>query len=262
MRNIRRQKFRLGLISGIITFAGGWAVSALLTPATVFPSYPRWQSTLWVYLGAHFVELSGVYTSGSDFGTAQIIGPLGLPSFIFVVPVVAVSIGSIYICREMSTKNFKKNFSNAMGAGAGYFVAGLSAMVVSSIQPAVTSILLIAGAVLLAIWLGSSIVGAATRGLPFFGFAQLGTVLALGVLVLLGGVAILSVVWGLVAVSFGTAALSGIVIGAERELKRKGMYQQSDVPRIAGLKAYTVSYWKELAALSLVLIGLYYGVFI
>ncbi len=259
MRRHRRKKLRYGLLSGFIAFAGGWAIATFLTPANAATGYPRWQTTLWVFLGAHLVELSSVYTGGIGLNSQQPLELLDIPEYIRLVPVVAVAVASIYTCNEISTNRLKQNVSNALGAGTGYFAAGLIAMVVSDIRPEISFVLLIGGGAALAVWLGSSFVGAFTRGLPVIGVASLGSIAALGILLLLGGVAILNVIWGLVAISFGGAAVTGAVIGVERELKRKGKRRNSDYPRFYGLRSFTEANWKEALAVVAVTAALYVG---
>lgn len=259
MRRYRRKKLRYGLLSGILAFAGGWAIATFLTPVDVFGEYPRWQTTLWVYLGAHFVELSSVHTGGIGLDSQQPLQLLDIPSFIRLVPLVAVAVASIYTCNEISTNRLKHNVSNALGAGTGYFVAGLIAMVVSDIRPGISFVLVAGGGVALAIWLGSSFVGAVTRGLPIIGVASLGTIAAVGILLLLGGVAILNVVWGLLAIAFGGAAATGAVIGVERELKRRGRRKNSEYPRLHGARSLVETNWKELSAVVIVAVALYVG---
>ena len=151
MRRHRRKKLRYGLVSGFVAFAGGWAIATFLTPTDAFTNYPRWQTTLWVFLGAHLVELSSVHTGGIGLNSQQPLELFEIPTYIRLVPVVAVTAASVYTCTEISTNRLKQNISNAFGAGTGYFVAGLIAMVASDIQPGISMVLLIGGGVALAV---------------------------------------------------------------------------------------------------------------
>lgn len=259
MKSRRRRRLPYGFLAGFLAFAGGWAVSAILTPAAAFPSYPRWQSTLWVYLGSHYIELSSVYTGGFGVRGTQPLELVTLPEWIYLVPAAAVGVASVYVCRERTSSKLKRNVSNALGAGTGYIVAGILAINASAIQPGISSILLVGGGIAVAIWLGSSMLGYSTRGMSFFGVASLGTVFAIGVVFLLGGLTVLVSIWGLVAIGAGTAVAVGLVFGLEGEIKQKGRHTNSDTPRLAGLKRIVESNWKELIAVSVVLLGLYVG---
>lgn len=259
MRRYRRKQLRYGLLSGLVLFAGGWAATTFVTPPEVFTEYPRWRTTLWVYLGAHLIELSNTYTGGFGFGSRQPLQILDLPFAIRYVPPIAVTVAAAYTCGEITTHSIQHNISNALAAGTGYFLAGIVAMVLSDIQPGISFILLIGVGVSLAVWLGSSFVGAFTRGLPIFGVASFGSIAAIGFLALLGGMAILNAIWGLVAISFGTAAVTGTVIGIERSMKRKGRRKNSDYPLFSGVKLFVEDNWKELIAVIAIVLALIMG---
>jgi hypothetical protein len=232
-----------------------------LTPDTLFSAYPRWQTTAWVYLGANLVEVSNVHTGGLGFASLQPVRISSIPDLVHLVPVVVVASAAFYTCYKMdSARRIKHNISNALAAGTGYFLIGLVMMVFSNIQPSISSMLslaLIAGA---GLWLGSSFVGAFTRGLPFFGVASLGSIAAIGILLLLGGVAVLSVIWGLVAISFGSAAVVGSAVGMSRRLERRGRGHDVRFARVRGLRSLLESYWLEIVVTSAVVVALVVGI--
>lgn len=244
---------RLGILTGGLAFCAGWAVVALLAPKAVFDA-PRWQNTLWMFLGANTIELNqGLYAQEA----VQPVAIAELPEFVYLLPVVGVAVASAYVCYEIRTNRVKHNVSNALAAGTGYFLTALVAMVLSDIRPTITVVLITALVLGGGLWVGSTVIGALGRGIPFLGIASLGTVVAVGVLVILGGVAILSVIQGLIVVSFAPAAAVGAGFGVSRRLERRG--GRSDYPRVAGLQQFFEESWKETLVVSLILIGLFIG---
>jgi len=253
MPRYRQKRMRLGVLTGVLAFAAGWAAIALLAPQAAFDA-PRWQHTLWMFLGANTVELSQG-TFGQE--TVQPVAVAALPEFVYLIPVVTVAIASAYVCYEIQTNRVKRNVSNAIAAGTGYFLTALVAMVISDIRPTITFILIIALVLGGGLWVGSTVIGALARGIPFLGIASLGTVVAVGVLVILGGVALLSVIQGLIVVSFVPAVGVGAGFGISRRLERRGGH--SDYPRLAGLQQFFEESWKETIVVSLIIIGLFVG---
>lgn len=258
----RHKRLRYGIFSGVLTFTAGWAVVALLMPTTVFESVPRWKSTLWVYLGAHLIELSDLYTGGSGLNTIQPVDIAGLGSEIYLLPMLAIAVAAGYTCYELPTTRIKQNVSNALAAGLGYFLTGLIAMVISDIRPSISSLLLLALVVGGGIWIGSTLLGYLSGGLPFLGIASIGAITALGILVILGGIAIVSVIQGLIIVAFGIAVIVGVSFGVSRQLERRGSQYSKDeqFSRLRGLQMFVNNYWFQILFISIVVIALIYGI--
>jgi hypothetical protein len=133
-------------------------------------------------------------------------------------------------------------------------------MVASDIQPGVSTILLIAGVVAAAAWLGSSFLGTFTRGIPIIGVASLGTILSLGIVLVIGSAAVLTMLWQLVAISFGAAAVAGVATGAERKARKEGKRMSDEWPRAALVKHRLRENWLELGIVLLIFGLLYAGV--
>lgn len=233
---------------------------ALFVSDTGFTQNPRWQATLWVFLGAHFISLSTVHIGGLGIDTIQPFEVANAPEILHFVPVVMVALAAGYTCTQLNSTRIKHNISNAFSAGTGYFLAGLLAMVITDIQPSVTAILSIGLIVGAAIWLGSSFVGFFARGIPFIGIASLGTIAALGILLVMGGIAILSAVDTLVAISFGTAIIVGSMSGVSRRLDRRGQRANAEYTRVYGMKMLLEENWKEILIVVIVLVMLLVGV--
>jgi hypothetical protein len=207
-----------------------------------------------MYLGANTVELNpGILGQ-------RIIQPVrfaDLPEIVYLIPFAAVGVAGSYICSEIHSPRVKHNISNSMAAGAGYFLTALVAMVISEIRPGITFLLGVALLLGGGLWVGATLIGALGGGIPFLGIASLGTVVTVGVLVILGGVAIISVIQGLIIVSFAPAAIVGAGFGFSRQLEQRG--RRSDYPRITGLRLFLEKSWKETLVTVLVLLGLSIG---
>lgn len=253
MTRFQQKRMRMGILSGLLAFCGGWAAVALVAPQAVFDA-PRWQNTLWLFLGANRVTLQrGMF--GQE--AIQPIAVANLPATVYLLPLVVVGVASAYVCHEIRTNRVKWNVSNAMAAGTGYFLTALIAMVLSDIRPTITVLLVIALVLGGGLWIGSAVVGAVGRGIPFLGIASLGSVVAVGVLVIFGGIALLSVVQGLVVLAYLPSAAVGLMFGVSRQLERRG--RRSDYPRIAGLRQFLEESWKEVLIVAVVFVALVIG---
>lgn len=262
MSRYRRKRFRYGFSSGAISFVGGWALVALLTPNEAFVSIERWKSTLWVYLGTHGIKLSDIHQGGVGFGGVQPARIAGVPEWTAYLPFIVVGVAAGYTCYEIHSSRIKHNVSNAFAAGAGYFLTGLVALVVSDMQPSLSTLLLIALVVGGGIWAGSVVLGRATGDLPFIGIASFGTIAALGILVILGGLAILAVIQGLLVASIGGSGTVGVGFGFSRRLERQGnrYSRQEDYPRLRGLHIFLSEHWVQLTVLTVIVGALVYGI--
>lgn len=258
MRRLRRRKLRYGLSSALVAFLAGWAVTTFLTPEAVFGA-PRWQTTLWVYLGAHFVELSNTHTGGLGLETVQPVVAADVPTFVHFIPVLAVASAALYTCWQIHSSKIEHNVSNAVAAGMGYFVVSVGALIVSDMRPSITMLLVLALLVAGGFWLGSTFVRAFSGGLPFIGIASFGTVAALGILLFLGGLTVVSVLWGVIAVSFGGAAVVGFGVGVSRQLERRGNRRGGRLPRLHGLALWVERHWIEIILVTTVLTALIIG---
>jgi hypothetical protein len=243
MRRVQRRKVRYGLPSALLAFLGAWALTTLVTPETGF-NEPRWQGTLWVLLGAHFIELAVPTTF--TYNTVDPMLVANAPSWIRFVPIAAVAITTIYTTSQIRSRRIKHNISNALGAGMGYFIVGVAAMVVSDMRPDISGILMIALFVGGGIWIGSTAVRSATGGLPFIGITSLGTLALVGILIIMGGVAVASVLRGLIAISFGVSGIVGVVVGVSRQLESRGSRRGQSFARAHGAADWLEENWMEV----------------
>jgi len=94
---------------------------------------------------------------------------------------------------------------------------------------------------------GSTIISSSTGGLPFIGITSLGTVAAVGFVVLVGGAAVLSAIGGLVAVALVPPVLVGTAAGSIRRLEKIGGRGRKD-GYLRGLKLVAEKYWLGILA--------------
>ncbi|MHC3382085.1 hypothetical protein [Haloarcula sp. H-GB5] len=259
MRTHRRKRIKYGLISGAFAFIGGWALTTLILPQALAADFPRWRTTLWVYLGAHFVEMSDVYFGGIGLETRQPTQVFPAPNYLTYIPILAAASAAAYSCTELSHEKLRPNVSAAAAVGGGYFLAGLLAMLASDMQPGISFVLIIGLVAGAGVWLGSSFLSTLTRGIPFIGITTLGTIASVGVLLLIGGVTIISSVWGLIGLPYVGALPAGLLIGMSRQFKQAGERRNANFPRLEGLKIVIKDNWKEIIVISFIIIMLSAG---
>jgi len=261
MRRHRKKSLKYGLGSGLVAFLGGWAAITFLIPETPFDQVARWKGLIWVYLGTHFVRISDIHTGESGFNTVQPVTLTNAPEIVFIIPIVAIGIAALYTCYQFKSSKIKHNISNAISAGMGYFLIVMTAIVMTDARPSVSVILTLALLVAGGLWLGSTFLSSFSRGVPFIGVTSFGTLAAVGVLLLLGGLAVLRAMYGVFVLSFGASALVGLAVGINRRIKQLGNHRNARFPRLHGLKRWGREYWMELLVTVMVLGALFVGLF-
>ncbi|WP_141212949.1 hypothetical protein [Halorubrum sp. Ea1] len=224
------------LFSAAIVFTAGWAVSIILIEEGSISNIPRWRSTLWYYLTNHGIPLSDAYNTQSSVGVSSPLLATEEPSVVRAVPVAATVVAGAYTSYQKSSHRIETAATNALTAGSAYFLIALSATVLTDIQPQLSSLLLIGGLIAGAAWLGSSFLGTFTRNIPIIGVASLGTILALGFILIAGSAAIISILWELLAISYIGAAIGGVGVGVEKTIRHRGKRRDTETPRLAGAK--------------------------
>jgi len=99
------------------------------------------------------------------------------------------------------TTQMKYLIQNSGSLLVGYLTAGLLGFVISGAQPGVAFIMIVAVVVALAAIIGSTLTQNLMRGVPVIGFTSIGGIVAIGLLVILGGVAVIQSFGPLVVVS-------------------------------------------------------------
>lgn len=245
------------LFSAGVVFAAGWAISIILIEEGSINGVPRWRSTLWYFLTNHGIPLSTAYNTQSSVGVSSPLLATEEPSFVRLIPVVAAAVAGAYTSYKKSSRSIQTAASNALTAGSAYFLIVLLAIVLTDIQPELSSLLLIGALIAGAAWLGSSFLGTFTRGIPIIGVASIGTVFALGFILIAGSAAIISILWELIAISYVGAAVGGVAVGAEKAVRRRGKRRDTDSPRLAGVKILVRENLTEMVVVISVAVLLY-----
>lgn len=245
------------LFSAGVVFAAGWAISIILIEEGSINSVPQWKSTLWYFLTNHGIPFSTAYNTQSSIEVSSPLLATEEPSFVRAIPVVATAVAGAYTSHKGSSRGIKNATSNALTAGSAYFLIALLAIVLTDIQPELSSLLLIGALIAGAAWLGSSFFGSFTRGIPIIGVASVGTIFALGFILIAGSAAIISVLWELIAISYVGAAVGGVAVGAEKAVRRRGKRKDTDTPRLAGVKMLIKENLTEIVVVVSVAVLLY-----
>lgn len=259
MSRFRSKQVRYGLAAGTVAFIAGWASMALLVPEGSISNVPRWQSTIWLYLGAHGVE---VVVDQSAIGLPTTIQPLteaSVPGWTRFLPVFVTVPAGTYVATQLRSKRIRDSISNGMAAGVGYLLTAIVAIWVADARPTMVQILAAGGALLLALWLGSAVLSRGTGGLSVISLVSLGTVVLIGLAIIGVGAAVVKVLGGILFAAFGTTGLVGGIIGVDQRISELGRRQRSDYPRLAGLRQLITENWMELVAVAVVLLALYLG---
>jgi len=201
---VRQQQLIYGAVFGASAFLAGWAITFLLTPQGLISGVPQWKVTLWVFLSANFVKISGLQVNGFSGAFTQIDLVSQLPALrsLRVVPFLLTALGGIMMVEKINyTTQMKYLIQNSGSLLVGYLTAGLLGFVISGAQPGVAFIMIVAVVVALAAIIGSTLTQNLMRGVPVIGFTSIGGIVAIGLLVILGGVAVIQSFGPLVVVS-------------------------------------------------------------
>jgi hypothetical protein len=200
----RQRLLIYGSVIGATSFLTGCVITYLILPEKILTEFSGWEPVVWVYLNAHFVTISGTQVQGLAglFQSVDLIESYPGLEALRVVPVLLVIIGGLVMIEVMGyTRRVKYLVQNATSVAIGYAMTGLFGFIISGAQPGVGLIILIGVVVALAAMVGSTITNAITPNLEFFGIVSLGSVIMIGLLVILGGAVVIQAIWPLFAVS-------------------------------------------------------------
>ena len=214
MRRYQKRQLTYGVTSGIFAFGCLWLLAALFLPDT--PSGPDWKASLRLLLGMHFIEIkiNETFTGAPVTSDATAVFTDAPVQQLRLVPPVAVAVAAAYAAREVSqTRRPQYILKNGASVLAGYLAALLVAFVVSDIRPDLTFAVLVILALGVALYLGSTVLSRLTGALPFFGVTSLGTIILVGLVVLVFGIRLLQVFGpALLVTGVATVAGSSLVI--------------------------------------------------
>lgn len=212
MRRLRKKRLKYGISTGVFIFGVLWLVTLLILQDNPYSQIERWRASLFLLLGMHFIEIS---TTNFASANGLLVGAESVFSNIPVwelrlLPIILITIGAGYTTSKISnTREFKYILENATAITLGYFPAFAIAFWISNINPELEMVVIIGLGLPAVIYIGSTVLQKLTGNLPFFGIASLGSIIILGIFVLIVGVTLISALGPAIAM-MGT----GIIIGS------------------------------------------------
>ena len=217
MRIDEKQR-RYGLAFGVGAFLIGLVLTHLLSPADITTPEPRWKVVTWLYLNAHGVEISASHFNVFAIGTTNLLSEIDAPA-VLAIPSFVIILGGVLLVEAVSyTTRFEYVLENAAWLLSGYLAAGLVAFGLSEARPGLTLFVMLIGVFIAAVAIGSRVIGAAVGGLPFIGIASLGMVALFGLILLIGGLALVVALGPLVLTSVAGVCVSAVLMYIVREL--------------------------------------------
>ncbi|WP_336325798.1 hypothetical protein [Halovenus sp. HT40] len=216
---LEKRRVVYGSVIGAATFALGILAIWATVPVDTVDNLSEWRAALWVFLDANGVVLEpGAANSPLLTQTAP-----GLPTLEvgYVFPFLLLVIGTILTVSGVSgTGRYQYMVENGAPILYGYLGVGIVAVMQSGARPALAGFTGIIFILVLAIFVGSRVVGVLTGGLPFIGVASLGLVMVLGLVFIVAGVALISALLPMILVSVGGMVTGVTLIWAVREAPR------------------------------------------
>jgi len=179
--------------------------------------------TLLQLASAHYVPVSGVQIGGigSVFSQVDLVREVPSLRTLRAVPILLTALGGLMMVEAVGyTRRLRHIFENSSWLLLGYLPAGLLIIVLSGAQPGVTFLLVIAAVVASAVTIGAKLGQRLAVGVPVVALTSLGGLAAVGLLVLIGGFAILTVIGPFIGISFAGTALGGLLAWTARNTPR------------------------------------------
>lgn len=218
---VRQRQIVYGSAFGATTFLVGWAITVFLTPPDVLAELPRWKSSLWIYLSAHFVSISGLQLVGigAAFVEVDLLSHFPQLQILRVMPIFLTTIGGLLMIEVVNyTTRFHHLIQNAGSLLIGYLSVGFLAFIVSGAQPGV-AMLIVSGAILAAgAYIGGTVTQRLTGAVPVFAVISVGGVVLIGLLILLGGTAIVTAIGPMIAVSTLGVTIAAVLAYVSRNV--------------------------------------------
>lgn len=209
---VRQRQLLYGTAFGVAGFLVGCLITHLVTPAGFLEDMPRWKVTVWVFLSAHFVPISGLQVGGlsAAFTRVDLVSQVPALQTLRVVPVLLTALGGLLVVEAVNyTTRLKHLIQNSGALLMGYLSTGILLFVVSEAQPGVSILLVLAAVLGGCAYLGGVVTQRITGGVPVFAVTSVGGIVAIGLLVVLGGVVVLQAIAPLIGVS-----VVGVLAGA------------------------------------------------
>lgn len=219
MRIQKRQRL-YGTLFGASAFAVGWLATYLLAPSPVFEDIARWQEVTWLFLGAHFIEISETQIAGlSGLGsTVDPVNAAGVP-MIRALPPLLIALAGVLANNVIGYSTRAKHLlKNAASVLLGYFPLLLLAYAQSMARPGISLALTLAVIGFLSVYVGSVFVSKATGGFPMIGFVSLGGIALIGLFVMFVGVSLAMSLWPAAAIAAASVAVAAGLVYVERSV--------------------------------------------
>lgn len=200
----RQRQLVYGTIFGVCTFLAGWITIHPLMPAEILSGLPRWKATLWVFLSAHFMSVSGLQIGGlgAAFTDVDLIAQFPTLRGFRALPILFTMLGGLLMVEVVNyTKRLTYLLQNAAALLIGYLGSGVLTFIISDMQPGASLMVflgvLIAGATVV----GSKVTQRLTGNLPILGVTSVGSIVLVGLLVIFGGLTVLQAIGPFIGVS-------------------------------------------------------------
>lgn len=209
---VRQRQLTYGLAFGSSAFLAGLLVAILVTPQSVLSGVARWKAATWVFFSAHFMPIQTAV-----FTRVDVIAQVPALQSLRVVPILLTTAGGLATVLAVGyTPRFTHILQNSAAVIVGYVASGVVVFIASGARPGVALIVVGAAVIGAAAYIGATLTQSLTADLPVFAVTSLGGIVAIGLLVLVGGVAVLSAFLPLVGIAGAGAVVAAIVAWVAR----------------------------------------------
>lgn len=213
--SIRRYQLQYGTLWGATAFLVGFAATFLVTPPDLL-DVEKWRTAAWIFLNANGAPVAGIRVLGlSGIGSnVNLIEATGQLRALYTLPPLLTAFAALLTADSLRyTTRPKYVLQNCSGAIAGYIGAALVTILVSGARPAVAIIILLAGLLGGGLFIGSTVANRLTGGLPVFGVTTLGGLAIIGLAIVLGGIAVITALAPIFAVTIaGTLVATTLIL--------------------------------------------------
>lgn len=217
MVDISERQQRKGAIWGALAFGAGVAVAWWLVNPNSDPS--RLKRAIWIYLSSHYVAIGPVKVASvlNSLPRLGIVARGGRSELWHAIPVLITGIAAAGTNIALGRTNDPNlMLQNSALILVGYLPTALIAAVWSGAAGAAGWLLVIIAVAFLALAVGSQAVSRSTKGTPVLAITNLGGLVGIGLIVLLGGWFVIRLLIPIATLSLGGVALGTAVVYVAR----------------------------------------------
>lgn len=218
--DISQRQQRVGAIWGVLAFAAGIAAAWWVVGAG--GSTDRFQHAVWLYLSSHYKSIGpiGAEVVWQSYPRLGLVTGGDRGRIWYLIPVLMVALAAVGANISLGhTRNWKYMGENGAMVLLGYLPAALIGVVWSDAAPSLGWFIILVVGAFLALAVGSSAVGSATRGTPVLGVTSLWGLVGIGLVLLLGGYLVIRLLLPVAAVAgIGVAVGTGVVYLARTQI--------------------------------------------